>query len=618
MQALRDSLSPVRNLIHELVESVHANCVDDRSGEILRGIPALEEVEPDSFGICLATADGYVYEVGDTRLEFCIQSISKPFIYGIALADRGVEAVDAKVDIEPSGELYNEISLHPVTHRPRNPMINAGALVAASLVAGADPEEQVERIGRTYSTYAGRVLALEEEVYRSQVEFGHRNLAIGHLLREFGILEDDPSIPHEVYLRACSTMVTCRDLSLMGATWANDGVQPLTGERLLSVELTERVLSVMSTCGMYDAAGAWFAEVGMAAKSGVGGGIVAVLPGQLAIAAFSPRLDQHGNSVRAVKACRQLSRDLELHSLHSAHEARSAIRDSYDILEAPSSLKRPEADRLVLEEHGRKARIYELHGDLLFAGAESVVRELCASGEGLEFIVLDVRGVSDVAQVSLRLLAALRGWLREQDCEGMLIDPDGLLPDARAGNGTTPTFATIAEATVYLEDRLLERYGDPHPAEEEFRFEDHAALAGVPEWVIDQIRGRLRPRSYVDGELIVAEGDAEAGVFTILEGRARASLVTASGGTRSLGTLTPGTSFGAVYVVTGNPHPLTMHAQGRVEAVELTREDFAEITEQDAELRAAILKIFMYEIRDDLDRSLRALATGRVAPMTAT
>jgi glutaminase len=136
----------VSELVARIIAAVHAECVDDRSGDILHGIPALESVDPDSFGICVATVDGHVYEVGDTRLPFCIQSISKAFTYGIALSDNGVQAVNAKIDVEPSGDLYNEISLHPVTHRPRNPMINAGAIVAASLVAGGSTVEQAERI----------------------------------------------------------------------------------------------------------------------------------------------------------------------------------------------------------------------------------------------------------------------------------------------------------------------------------------------------------------------------------------------------------------------------------------------------------------------------------------
>ena len=609
----------MKTLVHDLVASVHERHADERSGEILRGIPALENVDPDSFGICLATADGHVYEAGDTRLPFCIQSISKPFTYGIALTDQGTEAVDAKIDIEPSGELYNEISLHPVTHRPRNPMINAGALVAASLVGGETPEEQVERILQIYSAYAGRELAFDEEIYASQLESGHRNRAIGHMLREFGILDGDPNVAHEVYLRACSTMITCRDLSLMGATWANGGVNPLTGESVLSTALTERVLSVMSTCGMYDAAGAWLAEVGMAAKSGVGGGIIAVLPGQVAIAAFSPRLDEHGNSIRAFKACRQLSADLELHEMRVARGAHSAIRDSYDIVEAPSMLQRPEADRAILERHGRKARIYEAHGDLLFAGAESVVREICAVGPEVELLALDVRRVGEVASVSRELLVKLRGYLRERGCEAFRIDPDGVLDDGPDRDGQRAAFPTIAAAAMYFEDRLLERYGDgPTTDEEEFVFDDHPALVGVSPDVVEELRRRLEPRSYDDGELIVAEGDTETGVLMFTSGRVRSSIRTTNGATRELATLTPGTCFGDVYVVTGNPHPVTIHARGPVEAVELTREEWRRIGEEDPALRAAILNIFMFEIHDDVHRALRSLATSRVTPITAS
>jgi glutaminase len=605
----------VGSIVHDLVASVHAACLDDRSGDILRGIPALENVDPDSFGICLATADGHVYEVGDTRLPFCIQSISKPFTYGIALADQGVDAVDAKIDVEPSGELFNEISLDPLTHRPRNPMINAGALVAASLVGETTPEVQVARINRVYSAYAGRELTLDEDIFASQLESGHRNRAIGHMLREFGILEGDPNVAHEVYLRACSTMVTCRDLSVMGSTWANSGVNPLTGEQVLPPDLTERVLSVMSTCGMYDAAGAWFAQVGLAAKSGVGGGILAVLPGQLSIAAFSPRLDRHGNSVRAFRACRQLSRDLELHELHVARAAQSAIRDCYDIVEEPSAIRRPEADRRVLEQHGNKARIYEAHGDLLFAGGESVVREIgeACERDGLEVLVLDVRRVTDVSDVSRRLLSALGGFLREQGCLGAVVDPDGLLNIEARGDRAARVFETLADATTWCEDWLIQRYGEDRPAEEEFDLRSHPVLMQVAPRVADELERRLQPRRYADGELIVAEGDTEAGVFLIMRGRVRSSLVTASGSTRNLATLTAGTCFGEVYVVTDHPHPLSMHAHGPVELVELTRDDYTKISKEDPGLWAGLLYTFMFSIRDDLDRALRSLATGRVA-----
>jgi glutaminase len=599
----------MRSLVQDLVASVYERYLDQTSGDILRGIPALEGIDPDSFGICLATADGYVYEVGDTRLPFCIQSISKPFTYGIALTDRGREAVDAKIDIEPSGELYNEISLHPVTRRPRNPMVNAGALVAASLVGGATPQEQVDRIGSAFSVYAGRELALDEGIFRSQLESGHRNRAIGHLLREFGIIEGDPDEAHEVYLRACSTMVTCRDLSLMGATLANGGTNPLTGAQVLAPELTERVLSVMATCGMYDAAGEWLAEVGMAAKSGVGGGIVAVLPGQLSIAAFSPRLDEHGNSVRAFMACRQLSRELELHAFHVARDARSAIRDSYHVAEAPSWLERSEADRLVLEEHGRKARIYEAHGDLLFAGAESVVREISEAAHGLELLALDVRRVGEVAAVSRRMLATMRAYLHDQGCEVFLIDPDGILGSRPGVDGEPAVFRTIAGVTTVFEDRLLERYGE----ETTFVLEQHPALAGAAPRRVEALRRRLEPRSYADGEPIVAQGEAQAGIFLITSGRMSMSLRTPGGETRRIATVRPGTFLGGIYVVTGHPHPVAAHADGPVEALELTREELARTGEEDPELHATILRIIMSEVYSNVHRALRELAIGRLA-----
>jgi glutaminase len=612
----------MRSLVHDLIEDVHAACLQDRSGDIFHGTPALEEVDPESFGICLATVDGYVYEVGDTRLPFCIQSISKPFTYGVALTDRGHDFVDSKIDLEPSGDAFNEISLHPVTHRPRNPMINAGAIAASSFVGGATAAQQTERLSGVYSAFAGRELEMDEEIYASQLESGHRSRAIGHLLREFSILDGRPDDAVEVYLRQCSTMVDCRDLSMMGATLANSGLHPLTGERVLPPSCTERVLSVMSTCGMYDGAGEWIAQVGMAAKSGVGGGIVAVLPGQLSIAVFSPRLDEHGNSVRGIDVCRRLSNELELHALHVARSAHSAVRDSYDILEAPSPLQRPQEDRRVLEQHGRAARIYELHGDLLFAGAESAVREITQAADDLELVALDLRRINDVADVSRRLLWSLRAALREQGCETALIDPDGLLPRAATSNGGQPAsqvFQTIAATTTWFEDRLLELHGDGRRRENErFRVADHPFFEQLGGRAAEELHRRMKPRSYAPGELIVAQGDEEAGVFLIMSGRVRSFITTAAGTERTIGILTGGTCFGELYVVTGNPHPVSMSAEARVEALELTRDEYANLTDGDPELRAAMLELFIFAVHDGVDRSLRALATGRVTPTTSS
>ncbi|MBN9621772.1 MAG: glutaminase A, partial [Actinobacteria bacterium] len=295
---------------------LHETWLPEGTGAVADYIPPLALADPDSFGIAVTTTEGHSYEVGDSRSRFTIQSISKPFTYGLALHDRGFDAVDAKVGVEPSGEAFNSISLAPESGRPLNPMINAGAITSTSLVAGSSAAERERRVVDFYGRFAGRSLAVDAEVYESERDTGHRNRAIGHMLRAFGVLEDDPDKALDLYFRQCSVSIDCRDLSRMAATLANGGVNPLSGERILGRAIVDRVLSVMTTCGMYDSAGEWVVDVGMPAKSGVGGGVLAVLPGQLGIAVFSPPLDRHGNSVRGVEVCRQISTDLNLNLLH--------------------------------------------------------------------------------------------------------------------------------------------------------------------------------------------------------------------------------------------------------------------------------------------------------------
>ena len=223
----------MRSLVLDYLDGVYRDLSGETSGSVADYIPELAVVDPDSFGICLATSDGYVYEAGDSRKRFAIQSVSKPFTYALALADRGLAAVAAKVDVEPSGEPFNEISLDPITERPRNPMINAGAITCASLIAGDSPEERFERLRAFYSRFAGRELTLDEDMFESEDRTGNRNRAIGYMLRSFGILDEDPQTTLAVYFRQCSIEVDCRDLSLMAATLADSGINPVTNERVL-------------------------------------------------------------------------------------------------------------------------------------------------------------------------------------------------------------------------------------------------------------------------------------------------------------------------------------------------------------------------------------------------
>jgi glutaminase len=347
-------LSPVAAYLARL----HDRYADVSDGEVATYIPELAKADPAWFGICVATCDGAIYETGDSRQTFTIQSMSKPLTYGIVLEDNGEQDVRRRIGVEPSGEAFNSISLAPGSGTPLNPMINAGAIAAASLVrtpAGVSP---LERILDTYSRYAGRPLSVDWAVCRSETETGHRNRAIGHLLRNSGVLEDDPETALQLYFQQCSVLVDCRDLAVVAATLANGGVNPCTGERAASEETVRRVLSVMTSCGMYDFAGEWLCAVGLPAKSGVSGGILAVLPGQLGIGVFSPPLDPRGNSVRGVRVCEDISRDLGLHLVQSGRRPGPPIRSTYDLSRSGSKRVRSEREAAVLADHGSRAAAF--------------------------------------------------------------------------------------------------------------------------------------------------------------------------------------------------------------------------------------------------------------------
>lgn len=275
-------------LVQHYLDRIRAEQIELRDGALASYIPELSTVDPESFGLSLSTSDGYVYESGDTAVEFTIQSISKPFTYALALELIGQDAVDAKIGVEPSGEAFNEISVDNVTKTPKNAMINAGAIAAVSLVPGAGADDRFDRILEFYSACAGRRLHVDMDVYGSEKATGNRNRAIAYMLASFGVLDDDPDEVLDVYFRQCSVRVTSTDLARMATTLARGGCNPMTGRRVSGAKVVRRTLSVMVTCGMYDATGDWVSAVGMPAKSGVGGGIVAVLPGQLGIGVYSP------------------------------------------------------------------------------------------------------------------------------------------------------------------------------------------------------------------------------------------------------------------------------------------------------------------------------------------
>ena len=284
------------------LDHCHASFAADMSGAPADYIPELKKANPAHFGIALATIDGHVYEVGDAGVEFTIQSISKAFVFALALEMLGTERVNAAIGVEPSGEAFNSIRL-TADNRPFNPMVNAGAIACAGLIHGVKGAGTFDCVHEALNRFAGRKLGIDEAVYASENATGDRNRAIGYMLRNYAVIKGNVDEVLDVYFRQCSILVTARDLAVMAATLANRGVNPVTNEQVVSPYVVARTLSVMTSSGMYDYAGEWIYRVGIPAKSGVGGGIIASLPGQFGLGTFSPPLDAHGNSVRGIKVC---------------------------------------------------------------------------------------------------------------------------------------------------------------------------------------------------------------------------------------------------------------------------------------------------------------------------
>ncbi|MBF6214049.1 glutaminase [Nocardia puris] len=406
--------SPVGDYLQEVLDAL----ADERSGAVADYIPDLANADPDVFGAAVTTVAGRTYAAGDDEVEFSIQSISKPFAYAAALLDRGKETVLAAVGVEPSGEAFNELSLETGSRRPKNPMINVGAIATHDLLVGpgASVADKVERAREFFSALAGRELGIDESVFASELATADRNLSIAHMLRNYGVLQDDPHEVVEGYTRQCSITVTVRDLAVMGATLANGGVQPRTGERLMPPEVARQTLTVMAAAGMYDGVGEWFATVGIPAKSGVAGGLLGALPGQCGIAVVSPRLDAHGNSVRGIKVFQRLSADMGMHLMDSVPYGSTVLRG--------------------VHTSGGET-VFELQGVIQFSGGEAVLHGLESDTSGTA-VVLDLSRVDRMNDVGRRML--LEG-LRRMRLDGRavaLIDPDRVLPDSDLGDGTLP------------------------------------------------------------------------------------------------------------------------------------------------------------------------------------
>jgi glutaminase len=602
--------SPIMDYLREL-QYQFARMTD---GTVADYIPELAKADSEWFGICLATTEGHVYEVGDSRQEFTIQSISKPFVYGLALEDNGRADMLGKIGVEPTGDAFNSISLDPATGRPANPMINAGAIAAAGQIMGHDDLKRINRILEMLSCYAGRALGVDETVYLSESETGHRNRAIGYMLRNFNILEEDPTPTLELYFKQCSISVCCRDLAVMGATLANAGINPVTGERAIRGEYVENVLGVMGSCGMYDYAGEWIYKVGMPAKSGVAGGILAVLPGRLGIGVFSPRLDARGNSVRGIEVCNRISMDFNLHMFNVVQPGKSVIRRSYDGTRKPSKHLRGTADRARLQQQAQRIRVYEIQGDLNFTTVEVIVSEIVSRVAETDFFIVDFKRVLTLDQSSCRMFYQLLLKLERAGKQLLFANCDsfsnlGGYIRRKLGDADSELWRSFEDdyALEYCEDVILNGENEKYEKDEKddeapiASFADFELFAGLGPDAIEVIANRLTRQAYTRGELIMAQGEPASKLFLLASGKVSIKLELPDGKTKRLATLSPGLVFGEMAWVERSQRSAAVIADRDSLCYQLEMDDFDALASEHGEIRARmqenLLRIFSRNLR---------------------
>ena len=596
MERVHDQrLSPVQAFL----DSLHAKYAPLTEGDVATYIPELANADPELFGICIATTDGFVYEVGHSRHEFTIQSISKPFVYGLALDDNGPDQMMTKVGVEPSGDAFNAISLHKVTGCPLNPMINAGAIATTGQIVADTPEQRIERIIGMFARYAGRPLQVDQAVYVSEHRTGHRNRAIGHLLRNFEVLTDEPTATVDTYFKQCAISMTCGDLALMGATLANQGINPLTGEQAIRSEHVENVLSVMASCGMYDFSGGWIYNVGMPAKSGVAGGVLAVLPGQLGIGVYSPRLDPQGNSVRALKVCEELSRAWELHQFNPPYCPQNSRRLTYTCAQRNSSRTRHSAERAWLRDEGNSIHVVELQGNLAFSTTEPIIREVVERVGRPRGVILDFHHVTSINGIASRLLVDLARDLR-RDGTVVYLTHTHLLPmlrqqviarlDDPLASETLFRFHSSDSALEQCEDDLLKDRAAPQSPAAAQQFRDYEISNCLSAEELAVFARLLTKETYKSSDFIIRHGDEATSLFLITKGVVGVWLGTVGGDGRRMSSFSVGTMVGEMAFLDGVKRSANVVAEGDVECAVFQVADFVGLQASHPVIHTKILR----------------------------
>ena len=517
------SRSSVELPLARFLAECHAEFGADHSGEVASYIPELMRADPTDFGIAITTVDGYVYEIGDSAVPFTIQSISKAFVFAVALEVAGPENVASVVGVEPSGDAFNSIRLRS-DNRPFNPMVNAGAIACTGLVCETVGDRAFPRILDVLSRFAGRPLDVDEAVFMSEQRTGDRNRAIAYLLRNHGVLKGNVEDILDVYFRQCAVSVTARDLSIMAATLANKGVNPVSGEQVVSPHSVARTLSVMTSSGMYDSAGSWVYRVGIPAKSGVGGGIVASLPSQLGLGTYSPRIDGQGNSVRGLRACEALSSHFGLHMLNRVSDIRTCIAASYDVGAVQSRRRRRPEEMALLEAHHSACIVLELAGALSFANVEYVSRRIQNVRPELSILILDFRRVSSVSDAASQLLAGALTTLAAHDVDVVFsgvakqTSVETFLAKWLDGKQGVRAISLLDEAIEWAEDQIIRRHGHPLDVEKRAAIEEQELLADLSAEQYSLLATTMAQHDYRSGDRLIVAGSVAESVLFIESG----------------------------------------------------------------------------------------------------
>ena len=526
------------------LDDCHTKFASDEAGAVADYIPELGKADPAHFGISLATLDGHVYEVGDSKIPFTIQSMSKPFVFALALDTLGAARVESAIGVEPSGDPFNSIRLNAENH-PFNPMVNAGAIACSGLIHEAKGDGAFEYIREALGRFAGRTLGVDDAVYASESATGDRNRAIAYLLRTSAVLKERVDAVLDVYFRQCAILVTARDIAIMAATLANRGLNPVTGQQVMTPYAISRTLSVMTSSGMYDYAGEWIYRVGIPAKSGVGGGILAALPARLGLGSYSPKLDKHGNSVRGIKVCEAISAHYDLHMLDRSDDARNSIIADYDIGNSPSRRSRRPSERDILAAHHRDVRVFELVGTLSFSNVDYVSRQLAAKPRP-QLVIFDLRRVAAITRAGARLLGE---EIRELATFHVTVILSGIrrtsaewdsIAKWSGGVFNVRNFYLLDTAIEWAEDQVVYRYGGAIDFHDTTQLSEQPLLSGLSTEELAELTTLATVLSFQPGEKIIRAGDPATSLFFLRSGVVH---VTLPDGIR-LATLTAGMAFG--------------------------------------------------------------------------